>query len=438
MMPSLHRSEQDRRTFLQAAAAITATAITTPCLARDESVSVESSPASQIRIGVMGVNGRGNALAKGFADQPNVVVQAICDVDQKVLDRVLADLEKHTGKAPVAHRDFRRMLDDRSLDAVVVAAPNHWHAPATILACNAGKHVYVEKPCSHTPQEGEWAVAAARKHDRVVQMGSQRRSWPAIQQAIAKIHAGEIGEVRYARTWYNNRRESIGTKLPSKPPATLDWDMWQGPAVRQPFQENVLHYHWHWFWHWGNGELGNNGIHAIDLARWGLQVQYPIRVTAGGGKYRYQDDQQTPDTLMATFDFAENKTITWEGLSWSALGPDQSQFGVSFHGTEGSVVLRDPGYSILDMKNKVISTHADRAGDTDHLANFLDSIRHSRRPHADIEEAHRSTLLCHLGNIAFRTQTTLQIDAANGHIKNLPDADAWWSKAYEKGWEPHV
>jgi len=434
------RLRRDRRLFLKASVSMAAsgTWLTATDSATADEQTVKHSAESTVVLGVMGVNNRGAALAKGFAGLPNVKIAYVCDVDSRAAGRAAAGLAKDAASRPVIEPDFRRMLDDKHVDAVVVATPNHWHAPATILACAADKHVYVEKPCSHTPEEGELAVAAARKHDRVVNMGVQRRSWPAIKEAIDKIHAGAIGKVLYARTWYNNRRESIGSFQPSTPPEWLDWDLWQGPATRQAYRENVLHYHWHWHWHWGNGELGNNGIHALDIARWGLDVTFPIRVTAGGGKYRHQDDQETPDTMMVTYDFPENKTITWEGLSWSPLGPDHSKFGLSFHGTEGSIVIRDSGYVVYDMQDQEVSKQTGRAGDIDHLSDFLAAIRESRRPNADIEDAHRSTLLCHLGNIAYRAETTLDLDPSNGHIKNIANPENWWAKKYEKGWQPIV
>jgi predicted dehydrogenase len=427
----------DRRLFLKAAASIAASAqafAINPALAVEESVAL----GEHLNIGIMGVNNRGAALAKGLSALANVNLAYICDVDSRAAERVASSISKDSSSKPVIKPDFRSMLDDKQVHALVIAAPNHWHAPATILACAAGKHVYVEKPCSHTPLEGELAVEASRKHNRVVTMGSQRRSWPAIQDAIAKIHEGAIGKVHYARTWYNNRRDSIGTAQPSVIPDWLDWDLWQGPAPRRTYRDNVLHYHWHWNWHWGNGELGNNGIHGLDVARWGMNVKYPLRVTAGGGKYRHRDDQDTPDTMMVTYDFPDDKTITWEGLSWSPLGPHQSRFGISFHGTEGSIVIHDPGYTLFDMHDKEVSTHTDRGGDSDHLADFLKAIRTSSRPNAEIEEAHQSTLLCHLGNIAYRTRQSLDIDPSNGHIKNLESSDNWWSKEYEKGWELKV
>ncbi len=403
---SLHaRAVADRRLFLRAATAAVATgtlAVTPQSTATAQQSTAEPSANDTVVVGVMGVNSRGAALAAGFAKLPGVRVAHICDVDARVAGRVAESLGKNQ-KAPQITADFRRVLDDAQVDALVVAAPNHWHAPATILGCAAGKHVYVEKPCSQTAEEGEWSLAAARKHKRIVQMGSQRRSWPAIIQAVEQMRSGAIGDVLYARTWYNNRRESIGIMQPSQPSPELDWDLWQGPAPRRPFQQNIVHYNWHWWWHWGNGEIGNNGIHGIDIARWGLDVAFPTRVTAGGGRHRYQDDQQTPDTMVATFDFPEGKTMTWEGLSWSPLGVHQSRFGISFHGTEGSIVIPDSGYTQYDMRDKEVTSVKGPGGDADHLMDFVDAIRTDRTPHCDIEQAHRSTLLCHLGNIAYQT-----------------------------------
>jgi predicted dehydrogenase len=378
------------------------------------------------------------ALAKGLMAIPNAEIVSICDVDSRAAQKASEAVAKAQSRPAVVTTDIRRVLDDQSIDALVVAAPNHWHAPATILGCAAGKHVYVEKPCSQTAEEGELAIQAARKHDRVVQMGSQRRSWPAVIEAVSEMHAGKIGEVLYARTWYNNRRGSIGTGKQAAVPEWLDWDLWQGPAPRRPFVDNMVHYNWHWVWHWGNGELGNNGPHGLDVARWGLGVTFPNRVTAGGGKYRHKDDQETPDTMMVTYDFPEGKTITWEGLSWSPLGPLDTGFGVSFHGTEGSIVVRDAGYVLYDLKNKEVDKKSAAAGDKDHLTNFLDCIRTGSRPNADIEEGHRSSLLCHLGNIAYRTQSVLKLDPANGHIVDNADAQKLWGREYEKSWEPKV
>lgn len=390
----------------------------------------------KLTVGVMGVNGRGSALAKGFCGQDNVEVTHVCDVDSRAIEKCKASLEGRQAKAPVGVGDFRKILDDGSVDILVCAAPNHWHAPATILGCSAGKHVYVEKPCSHTPWEGEVAIAAARKNKRVVQMGNQRRSNDIHLAAIKKIHEGAIGKALFARCWYNNRRPSIGQGKHVAIPAWLNYELWQGPCTEQKFKSNLLHYNWHWHWHFGNGELGNNGVHAIDVARWGLEVDYPTRVVSAGGRYRFEDDQETADTHMTSFEFGK-KMITWEGLSWSPRDTSGSAFGISFHGTEGHITLLDSGYTHYDIRNKVIEENK-KGGidDSKHFANFLSCIREDKTPNSDIEEAHKSTLLCHLGNIAHRTGESLNIDSKNGHIVNKEIHEKYWTKQYRKGWTP--
>ncbi|MCG8653515.1 MAG: Gfo/Idh/MocA family oxidoreductase [Pirellulales bacterium] len=427
--------EQDRRLFLKtglSAATLATTAMQTSAAPAKESAN------EKIVMGIMGVNGRGAAIARGMVAAANTEIAYICDVDSRAAQRVTASVAKDQGSEPRTVVDFRRILDDKNVDVLVIAAPNHWHAPATILGCAAGKHVYVEKPCSHTAAEGEWAVQAARKHNRVVQMGTQRRTWPAIVEAIQKVHAGEIGDALYARSWYNNRRGSIGKGKPATVPSWLDWELWQGPAPRRPYKDNLVHYNWHWHWHWGNGELGNNGVHGLDVARWGMQVTYPAKVTVGGGRHRFVDDQETPDTMMVTYDFPGRKTITWEGLSWSPLGPHDAGFGISFHGTKGSIIVKGAGYTMYDIRNKELATQNGAGGDKDHFADFLDAVRTGRRPNADIEEAHQSTLLCHLGNIAYRTSGVLETDPANGHILDNEAAQALWSRQYAEGWQPQV
>lgn len=431
--------EADRRLFLKASASVLAAAAVTQNQHRTRAYAADAVPPSEtVRVAVMGVNGRGLALTKSFMATPGVEITAICDVDSRAAANAAAEVARGQSRPAKVESDIRRVLDDPSIDALVVAAPNHWHAPATILGCAAGKHVYVEKPLSQTPAEGELAIQAARKHNRVVQMGSQRRSRPGVTEAVAKLHAGEIGELHYARTWYNNRRESIGPGAPAEVPTWLDWDLWQGPAPRRPFIDNIVHYNWHWHWHWGGGELANNGIHGLDLARWGMNVTFPSRITCGGGKYRHQDSQETPDTLMVTYDFPGQKTITWEGLSWSPLGARDGGFGVTFHGTEGSMVILDAGYVTFDMRNRETGTGTGPSGEADHLADFLRCIREGGRPRSDVEEAHRSTLLCHLGNIAYRTDAVIKTDPSNGHILDNTAAQALWSREYDKNWQPQV
>jgi predicted dehydrogenase len=421
----------DRREFLGAAAAGLGLALVgRPARAAESN--------SRLVVGVIGMGGRGRSLAVTFQRQPNVQIAYVCDVDQKRAEQAVAAVAKvASGSPPQAVTDFRRILEDRAVDAVVVATCNHWHAPAAILACAAGKHVYVEKPCSHNPREGELMVAAARKHDRRVQMGNQRRSWPQVIEAIQALRGGEIGQVHYAQSWYTNNRGSIGRGKPAPVPEGLDYNLWQGPAPRKRFHDNYLHYNWHWFWHWGNGELGNNGVHTIDVCRWGLGVDYPTHVTSAGGRYRFDDDQETPDTNVVTFTFDGGKMITWEGLSCDRMPPGRAG-DVLFHGEKGSLAIAGGGYTVYDPAGKEIRKVTGRGGDAVHVANFIEAIRETVPLTSEIEEGAKSTLLCHLGNIAYRTGRALRCDSKNGRIHGDREAMRLWSREYERGWEPKV
>jgi predicted dehydrogenase len=281
-------------------------------------------------------------------------------------------------------------------------------------------------------------VEAARKYGRVVQVGTQRRSMPGTIEAIERLRAGEIGRVLFSRGWYNADRKPIGHGKPAAVPSGLDYALWQGPAPERPYQDNVVHYNWHWFWHWGTGELGNNGIHSLDVCRWGLGVDYPRRVTAGGGKYFFDDDQETPDTQVVTYDFGD-KAITWEGRNWHRRGFEGSTFGIAFYGDKGSLILDGSSYKILDPAGKELASQAKGFdGHDPHLRNFLACVRSGARPNTDIEEGHKSTLLCHLGNIAYRTGHTLNLDEKTGHPQDDPAATALWGREYRPDWQPKV
>jgi len=393
-------------------------------------------PGGKLVVGVMGM-GRGSALAKQFQQQPGTEVAYVCDVDKRKVASAAKGVADIAGRSPKTVTDVRRVLDDKDVDVLVCAAPDHWHAPATILACAAGKHVYVEKPCCHNPREGEMQVAAARKHQRTVQVGTQRRSWPAIIEGVAKLREGAIGRVLFSRGWYNNQRGSIGRGQRAAVPEWLDYELWQGPAPRRPYRNNVVHYNWHWFWHWGTGELGNNGVHALDLCRWGLGVDYPSRVTSGGGLYYFDDDQQTPDTQVVTFEFGD-KMITWEGRNWHRRGFEGSMFGASFYGDRGTLVIDGSGYKMYDRMDKPVEEKSGSGGDAGHVADFLDGIRTGTTPNAEIENGYKSTLLCLLGSIAHRTGQTLHCDPKNGRILDNKRAMDHWTREYEPGWEPKV
>jgi predicted dehydrogenase len=403
-----------------------------------------SAPSSRVVVGVMGTSrnatggeGRGCHLATTLATLPGVEVGYVCDVDESSLGKAVDAVSKKQSKAPKGAGDFRRILDDKAVDAVIIATPDHWHSPAAILGCAAGKHVYVEKPCSQNPREGEWLLAAARKYDRHVQHGTQRRSWPAIAEAVQKLNEGVIGRVMLAKCWYFNNRPTIGRGKKAAPPANLDWALWQGPAPARAFRDNYAPYNWHWFWHWGTGELGNNGVHMLDVARWGLGVDCPIRVTSAGGKYRYDDDQETPDTNNVSLDFGD-KTITWENRSWAEHTPNDPAYDVAFYGERGSLLIQGGGYSVYDLKGKQISKGSGEAGDAIHLQNFVTTIRGGATLNAEIEKGVASALLCHLGNIAYRTGHTLHLEPKTRQIIDDPQASGLWVREYQKEWEPKV
>lgn len=425
-----------RRQFLKDTAV--ATGATLAALEATQNLQAQESPNEKIVVGVMGVNGRGSSLARSFAAQPNAQVAYVCDVDERATDKVTSNLTSLGVDAPKRVKDFRKVLDDKSVDVLVIAAPDHWHGPATIFACQAGKHVYVEKPACHNPREGEMMVEIARKNNRVVQMGNQRRSYPAIIKAIDKIHAGDIGRVYHSRGWYANTRGSIGRGQQASVPVYLDFDLWQGPATDKPFMDNLIHYNWHWFWHWGTGELGNNGIHALDLCRWGLNVDCPKRVISGGGRYHWDDDQQTPDTHICSYEFEGGKSILWEGLSCNRKGLDGDTFGITFHGDQGSLFIKGPGYIQFDKGGREVESEPGTASDATHIGNFLECVRTGERPNSDIEGGVASTLLCHLGNIAYRTGRTVNLDPKAKQIVGDDEAAALWSREYRAGFEPKV
>ena len=404
----------------------------------------------RLMISCMGLNARGFAVGTNFANQPDCEVVYACDVDKRAADKFIDAVSKIQAKAPKAAPDFRRTLEDKDIDILMVAAPDHWHATAAIMAVQAGKHVYLEKPASHSPAEGELIVEASRKYNRKIQMGNQRRSWPNSVAAIAEIKAGAIGRPYMAKTWYTNNRASIGIGNKVEVPAWLDFELWQGPAPRRPYQDNLIHYNWHWFWNWGTGEGPNNGTHTVDLARWGLGVDFPVKVNSSGGRYRYQDDWETPDTQIMNMEFADKKMISWEGRSCNNQPVEGGGAGVMWYGEKGSVLIGDStSYKVFDIGGKLLrhvkgdpvvndarslSTPSQQL-DAIHLRNFFNGIRKGAPLNSEIAEGHKSTLLLQLGNIAQRTGRSLTINPENGHIIGDKKAAKFWSREYHKGWE---
>ena len=408
-------------------------------------------PSDRVLVAVMGTNSRGAALAKVFARQPEAEVGFICDVEEGALAKGVEGALEAQEKTPKGVVDFRSVLDDPAVDALVIAAPDHWHAPAAILALQAGKHVYLEKPAFHNPREGELLVEAARKSGKTVQVGTQRRSLPRTIEAIQRLREGVIGRAYFARGWYANQRGPIGRGKKVDIPSNLDFDLWQGPAPRRPYQDNLVHYNWHWFWHWGTAETCNNGTHMIDMMRWGLGVDYPTRVASSGGRYHYEDDWETPDTQVLSFDFEGRKSLYWEGRSCSGGLAEGQATGVVFYGENGSLKLAGNGYVIYDKASTVMEEVAedfkeqplDTSGpgetlDSYHVRNFLACLRSGEKPTADVGLHQPSTLMPLLGNIAYRLQRDLECDPRTGRVLDDPEADALWAREYEPGWEPKV
>ncbi len=404
----------------------------------------------RLRVAVMGLNGRGGVLCSSFARAENCEVTYVADPDEDVIPKRVEQVKEIQGKAPKGIKDFRKALDDKKIDILAIAAPDHWHTPASIMALDAGKHVYVEKPCGHNPREGEMLIEAQKHYGKVVQMGNQQRSAKRSIQCMEDIDDGIIGDVYYAKAFYANDRGSIGNGKVTSPPPNLDWDLWQGPAPHVEYRDNLVHYNWHWFWRWGTGESCNNGTHEIDVARWALGVDFPVRVHSSGGRYHFDDDWEFYDTQVLTFDFDGEKTIQWEGKSCNPFPVVNRGRGTTIHGTEGSIVIDRDGYIVYDMDNNEVknvtgesmSNAMDTAGGgnlTDmHIENFNAAIRSGEELHSPIDEGHKSVLLCQLGNISQRMGRQLNIDPYNGRIMNDPEAMNMWSREYEIGWEPKI
>jgi predicted dehydrogenase len=399
---------------------------------------------------VIGLNSRAYAhLSSLKANRDAARISHVCDVDSVILKKFSDSVQDELGYAPAVEKDFRNILQRKEVDAITIATPDHWHAPMAIAALQAGKHVYVEKPCSHNPAEGLMLVQAQRKYGRVVQMGIQQRSSPHTIEIVDKIHSGLIGRPYFAKCWYSNARKSIGTGKEAPVPPQLDWDLWQGPAPRRPYRDNIHPYNWHWFKAWGTGETLNNGTHEVDVCRWALGVDYPRRITSSGGRYHFKDDWQFYDTLITSYEY-EDKMISWENKSCQGMKYFNRDRGSEIMGTTGAVVVDRDGYEVYDLKgNKTgefdtgkTTSSSDLTGRdsmTDaHFANFIAAIRTGEKLNAPVSVGNVAVTMLQLSNIAWEVNRELEIDAADGHILGDPEALSMWGRAYEKGWEPHL
>jgi predicted dehydrogenase len=405
----------------------------------------------RVNFATIGLHSRGYAhLSSLRANQSTAHLAYVCDVESTFLQKFAAEAQQELGYAPQTEKDFRRILERKDVDAISIATPDHWHTPIAIDGLKAGKHVYVEKPCSHNPAEGALLIEAQKKYGKLVQMGTQQRSSPHTIEIVQRIHEGVIGRPYYALAWYANTRKSIGYGKDAPVPETLDWDLWQGPAPRRPYKDNVQPYNWHWFRIWGTGETLNNGTHEVDVCRWALDVDYPKRVTASGGRYQYKDDWQFYDTLVTSFEYDE-KTLAWDGRCCSGMKMYNRDRGSTIMGTNGSVLVDRDGYEIYDLSGKKTSefrvpheatSSSDLVGRdsmTDlHFANFIAGITKGEQLHAPITVGNVAVTMLQLSNIAWEVQRELKIDQADGKIIGDPEAMKGWGREYEKGWEPRI
>jgi predicted dehydrogenase len=404
----------------------------------------------RLNFAVIGLNSRGYAhLSALQANKESACISHVCDVDSNILTKFAAATTKAMGAAPATGKDFRKILEQKDVDAISIATPDHWHTPMAIAGLQAGKHVYVEKPCSHNPAEGAMLVEAQKKYGKLVQMGTQQRSSPHTIEIVGKIHDGLIGRAYYAKAWYSNTRKSIGFGKPAPVPAQLDWDLFQGPAPRRGYTDNVQPYNWHWFKTYGTGEALNNGTHEIDVCRWALDVGYPQRVTSAGGRYQFKDDWQFYDTLVTSFDYPD-KMMSWEGKSCQGMKFYNRDRGAVIMGTTGTVVVDRDGYELYDLSGRKTSEFktgkmtsssdlvgADSMTDA-HFRNFIAGIRKGEKLNAPISIGNVSVTILQLSNIAWDVHRELQLDTNDGKVQGDPQAMKMWGREYEKGWAPHI
>ena len=384
----------------------------------------------RLRVAIVGLGSRGTAHIKELLPVPNLEIAALVEVDGARAEAASQLIFQKTGKRPVIESDMRRAFDNKSIDAVTIATTNHWHSLTAIWAMQAGKDVYVEKPVSHNVFEGIQLVATARKYNRIAAGGTQRRWSGRFRAAVDLLHAGVIGDVYQGNFMFPGNREPIGFKPIEQPPANLNWDLWLGPAPMQPYHANLVHYNWHWFWDFGNGELGNNGIHMIDVLRWGMKKGLPVAVRSTGGRFGEKDQGQTPNTQNVTWSFADGSSIVGglRGL------PSAEPMAWDFYGTKGHLHLMADGRHRLTLgrKKQLEPEPAEYPKDLDHFANFADAVRARDRKllHAEVEETAISTAYCHLGNISYRLGRELKFDPATMKFVGDREADAMLTRKY--------
>jgi predicted dehydrogenase len=436
-----------RRTFVNGlAAGVAGSAIASTAKSYAQIVGAND----RINFAINGLNGRGHAHLSALANNSKTArIAYICDVDTTIRDKFAGHAQQLLGYTPKVEQDFRNALASKEVDAISIATPDHWHTPLAVLGLKAGKHVYVEKPSSQNCREGELIVAAQQKYGKLVQVGDQQRSSAYTRKMVQQIHDGYIGTPYLARAWYANTRGTMGVGKVAPVPATLDWNLWQGPAPRSDYKDNVHPYNWHWLRRYGTGETLNNGTHEVDVCRWALQAEIPSTVSSTGGRYQFKDDWQFYDTLITDFGYPD-KTISWEGRCCQGMQVYGRDRGSAIFGTKGTVVIDRDGYDVFDWKGKQIDQyrtgHQTSTNDligqdsmTDaHFANFIAAIHGQEQLNSPIPVANITVTMLLLSNIAWFVNRKLHLDTETAHVVNDPEAMKYWGREYEPGWEVTV
>lgn len=445
----------DRRSFLKkttlAAAGISLTTSSANAMSAISYNNIIGSN-DRINVAIQGLGRRYPAFLEGItAKKSNVRLKYLCDVMPSQMDKAAIKVGEMINYKPTLEKNIRTILDDKNIDAIFMATPDHWHAPGAIMAMQAGKHVYLEKPCSHNPQENELVVTAQKKYNKVVQMGNQQRSSPQTIKIIEEIHNGIIGDVYKAVAFYTNGRGKVPKPIKAAPPTGLDWDLFQGPAPRKDYMHDTWNYNWHWYgWDYGTAELGNNATHELDIARWALDVKYPESVKVSANKDHFKDDGwEMYDQMLATYTFNNNKVIEWDGVSRSGYQKYGRGRGTIIYGSQGVIMVDRDGYELYDLKGKLIDQLKSESSEggialggggslsTKHTVNFLNAIRNKEELTSPIETGAISQMLVHYGNIAYRIDKGFDVDQNTGKIFDR-DAMKLWSRIYEPGWEPKL
>lgn len=427
-------TELSRRTFVAASARTMAALSTLSVLPGRVFGSNE-----RVRVGTIGIRSQGISVTNAMLKTGKADIVALCDVDEKILNEKTSQITSRQNAKPKSYKDFRQLLDDNDIDAVVIGTPDHWHAIQAIEACKAGKDVYVEKPCAHNVHECRLIAQAARKYNRIVQHGTQQRSAAHFQEAKAYVQSGKLGKIAMSRTWAALGRDSIGKKPASQPPAHLDYDLWLGPAPKKPYTENRCHYNWRFMWDYGTGDMGNWGVHWLDIALWCLDLKWPNAVQSSGGMYIFDDDKETPDTQITLYEYPD-VLVVWELRMWSPYPFDNRTTGTAFFGEEQTLIVNRGGWVVTskDGKETIASGKPSDDMSLQHAHDFLDCVKSRNKPIAEIENGHISAAVAIMGNVAFLANEKIRYNPETDSLRNSAN-NHLLTRTYREPWQlPHV